>query len=593
MQSISKIKRASFAGALDALDQLITTRLVPDLNAVMETDQVKSWLEKALVMYTNLCVNAPEDDKSRALEKMPQLLDQMFERTCDLLSPKATHAMQALIWKASNDAQGSEAQVWLSLLQHSIFVTIGAANKARIIRKVMLDALGRDEIETARAAFHQLPAPAQNEGMTRYLAFKLALKSTDSGLASECLEALAKDSNKDQRYLYACVLEAQNSGNRRIAVAAFHALANQPSKGTHLPALLRCTAKLLMQELESLSRDLPEVTGEIVRVFEVAATNTRAFRQTTEELWRAEIQWWSKNSFNLALQLCTEMHPEHLIRLLRACGKFLECYPDDDGLMHRDDLLHRKQICQFLCASAFMVLARSATNAEEQLQGYLEVQREAKTFLATWQQPHHSTADAEIQCARAFELLRYNVESVFKLQQWDKLDEALASCLNFRSTARWEALADLVIVIYDQTSTLAIDSSATARIPELLQKIINETWKNEKDTQKLARWLRFTFSIDLDSINGSMSVTLVEQAASMARRGTEMRHDPYPEDELQWLATTAFNKAVDFLTSGEHQATEQWMEAALDLARYAADNGSLHALLTRNREEAEKRMGGR
>jgi hypothetical protein len=35
---------------------------------------------------------------------------------------------------------------------------------------------------------------------------------------------------------------------------------------------------------------------------------------------------------------------------------------------------------------------------------------------------------------------------------------------------------------------------------------------------------------------------------------------------------------------------EAWMQAALELARYADDNGALHALLTRGREEAERRM---
>jgi len=375
-----------------------------------------------------------------------------------------------------------------------------------------------------------------------------------------------------------------------MAVSAFQALVNQPSKGVQLPALFRCTARLLMEELGDQSQAKAEATGELVHLFETASANTKVFRQGSEEQWRAEIQWWSKNAFNIALQQCTEMQPEHLVRLLRACNKFLECYPDDSGLMHRDDVIQRKQICHFLCASAFTVLGRTADDRQQQLQHYLEVQREANSFLQSWQPPHHQIADAELRRARALQLLRYNVESVFKLEQWDKLDAALAACLDFQGTARWDTLADLVMVIYDQTSRLAIDSSATAKVPELLQKIINETWSNDKDILKLARWLRFTFSVGLSDADGGISVKLVEQAASLARRGTEMRNDPYPEDELQWLATTAFNKAVDLLAVENRQAADQWMEAALELARYAADNGSLHAQLTKTREEAERRM---
>jgi hypothetical protein len=593
VHSICKIKKASLDCALGAIEQLINTRLLPDLDAVMDSDQVKAWLEKAVVTYTSFCI-APSDLPSPDVaQRMSTLFDYMVQQTSDLLSPRATHAMQALIWKASNDALGSDAEAWFETLQHPLFVSVGASNKARISRKLMVTTLGRGDLDAARAAFYDLPASSQNEGMTRYLAYKLALKSNDMRLAGECLASLVKHVDKEPRYLYACVMEAQQSGNRAMTVAAFQALVDQPSNGIQLPALLRCTVKLLIEELETLNRSLAEVTSELVHLFEIAAAKTKLFRQGTEEQWRAEIQWWSKNTFNIALRYCTEMPPDHLIRLVRACNQFLECYPDDNGLMHHDDLIQRKQICHFICASAFTALGRTSNDRSEQLQNYLEVQREAKAFLASWQQPHHQIADAELRRARALEMLRFNVESVFKLEQWDKLDEALAACLEFQGTARWDTLADLVMIIYDQTSSLAIDSSATAKIPELLQKIIHETWTNDKDILKLARWLRFTFSVGLGDANGGVSIKLVEQAASLARRGTEMRNDPYPEDELQWLATTAFNKAVDLLAAEDRVAAEQWMEAALELARYAADNGSLHAQLTKTREEAERRMSRR
>lgn len=589
MHSVCKIKKISLNHALGAIEQLATIRLLPDLDAVMDSDQVKSWLEKAIVTYTSFCTASTDSPSPDAAQRMSTFFDHLLQQASDLLSPKATHAMQALIWKASNGSQGSDAEVWLDVLQHSLFVSVGASNKARISRKVMVNALQRDELDTARAAFYGLPVSSQNEGMTRYLAYKLALKSNDIRLAGECLESLVKNVDREPQYLYACVLEAQQSGNRVMAVAAFQALVNQPPKGVQLPALFRCTARLLMEELGAQSQAKAEATGELVHLFETASANTKVFRQGSEEQWRAEIQWWSKNAFNIALQQCTEMQPEHLVRLLRACNKFLECYPDDSGLMHRDDVVQRKQICHFLCASAFMVLGRTADDRQQQLQHYLEVQREANNFLTSWQPPHQ-TADADLHSARALELLRYNVESVFKLEQWDRLDAALAACLNFQGTARWDTLADLVMVIYDQTSRLAIDSSATAKVPELLQKIINETWSKDKDIVKLARWLRFTFSVGLSDSDGGISVKLVEQAAALARRGTEMRNDPYPEEELQWLSITAFNKAVDLLAVENRQGADQWMEAALELARYAADNGSLHAQLTRTREEAERRI---
>jgi hypothetical protein len=594
----------------------------------MGNDQVKTWLEKAIVTYTSLCSSASEEDKPGVLERIPQLLDHVVRQAGDIISPRATHAMQALVWKASNDANVSHDETWLGILQHPIFTNVGPTNKVRISRKVMLSALKNDELDTVRAAFHQLPLSSQNEGMTRYLAYKLALKSNDIQLAKECLAVLAKQSGKDERYLYACVLDAQQSSDRKMIVAAFQALVDQPPNSAQLPALLRCTGRMLMEELDNLAdKTLEEVTNELVRLFETAAANTKTLKQGTEEQWRAEVQWWSKNSFNIALRLCAEMPPEQLVRLLRACVKFLESFPDDNGLMHHDDLARRKEVCHFLCASASIVLGRSTEDRPQKSQHYLEVQREARVFLKTWQeQPlQQDDADTESRRLRAFEVLKFNVESVFHLEQWDDLDAALMAFMEFDGAARWETLADLIIVIYERTSTAADNTSANARIPALLQKIINETWSADKNIVKLARWLRFTFSIALNGnankgLNNDntddddgISLKLTQQAASLARRSTEQKNDPYPEDELQWLATTAFNRAVDLLMADmnsrssshnpqrrreEGQAEEEssanrseaWMQAALELARYADDNGALHALLTRGREEAEKRM---
>ena len=596
----------------------------------MSNEQVKTWLEKAIVTYTSLCSTATNNEKPGVLEGVPLLFDNVVRRAGDIISPRATHAMQALVWKASNDSNTSHAETWLDILQHSIFTNVGPTNRTRISRKVMLAALQRDQLDMARASFHQLHSSARDEGMTRYLAYKLALKSNDLQLAKECLAVLAKQSDKDERFLYACVLDAQQSSDRKMTVAAFQALVDQPTNSAQLPALLRCTARMLMEELDSLADNpLEEVTVELIRLFETAAANIKTFKQGTEEQWRAEVQWWSKNSFNLALRLCAGMPPDQLVCLLRACVKFIENYPNDSGLMHNDDLVRRKQICHFLCASASILLGRSTEDRQQKLQHYLEVQREAKAFLEAWQQDplQQDDADTESRRLRAFEMLKFNIESVFHLEQWDDLDAALAACMDLHGAVRWDTLADLIIVIYERTNTAADNSSATTRIPALLQKIINETWSADKNIVKLARWLRFTFSIALNGIVNSsaekgtsgdnddesdgISLKLTQQAASLARRGTEQKNEPYPEDELQWLATTAFNRAVDLLMAdmnssngrkperrdegnGEEDSNpnqpEAWMQAALELARYADDNGALHALLTRGREEAERRM---
>ena len=428
--------------------------------------------------------------------------------------------------------------------------------------------------------------------MTQYLVFKLALRCDDYDLACGALESIIKHTRDDGKFLYACVLEAQESKMRHIAVAAFEALLDQQPPGIHLPTLLRCTVRLLAAELDSPpTEQMSDAMNEIVQVFEKAASNIKALKQGSGEQWRAEMQWCSKNAYNLSLKLCGEAHPEHLCRLLSTCTTFIDNYPNDNGVMYEDDLKRRKMLCHFVSASALIVLARSAAESDEySLQCYLSCRQQVQAFNTAYS---GSEADQDISRKR-FEILKYDIECIFKLQQWDNLNAALQACLNCRNVDRWDTLADLVLIIHSQSNTIGLEGRDNVQMITLIQRIINETWKKDKDLVKVCRWLRLSFSIDISDGDGTFALKLLQQAADMAKKGYEGSSDQkYPEAELQWLSTTAFNRAVDFLSAGQYEASKEWIEGALEVARYAGDEGALHANLSYKRDIARERIEGR
>lgn len=53
----------------------------------------------------------------------------------------------------------------------------------------------------------------------------------------------------------------------------------------------------------------------------------------------------------------------------------------------------------------------------------------------------------------------------------------------------------------------------------------------------------------------------------------------YPAEELEWLATTTFNRAVDFYCSSQDVDCRRWAEQALTIAHLGNDGGALHELL--------------
>lgn len=590
MQVTTKACEWSQASAVSTLSSFISQRLLPHLaDSQPGESAADSWLEKALVTYVKFAASQNRESCDAMLADALELFDRIHNQGHLILSSKATHAAQTLLWKASSDSKFPAASDWSRLLQHRLFDNAGQCNKARIGRRRVRAALDEGDLPGAREAFFQMPTAAQNECLSRYLAFKIALRMKDEGMAIESLKFITRDASKDPTYLYACVLDAQQSEMKPLAIAALQAILDQRPLGIHLPSLLRCTARLLMVEVEGQQQNTDAAAEEIVKVFETASNSIDEFRQSAKDQWRAEVQWWSKNAYNLAIRLCATIHPELLVRLLDACMCFLDSYPHDSGLMQQDRVNERKLLCCFLATTALIVLGRSAQNNEEfTLQCFMHAQQRISTFQSI-QKKTKSTAQDKQATDRAFTMLKFNLECILHLQQWNALGQALQDCLEATPASHWDTLADLLIVLHSQLDG-PTQSAHVESITQLLQHIINDTWRREKHMTRVARWLRFTFSMCMQHQRGDFSFKLLQQAASMAENGVKGRQDRYPETELLWLASTSFNAGVDRLVQGDEGGAVKWMDGALELCRWSADNGVMHGLLTEKKEAALERV---
>ena len=126
------------------------------------------------------------------------------------------------------------------------------------------------------------------------------------------------------------------------------------------------------------------------------------------------------------------------------------------------------------------------------------------------------------------------------------------------------------------------------------------TWQQNKGgTDKLSRWIRCLFSLALSETD--IAVQLLDQAVSIAEdarkvcRSTCSRRSlndltqtlssrlqqsmSYPPEELEWLASTAFNRAIDFYCISQDVACRLWAEKALALSNLCEDGGALHEVL--------------
>ena len=437
-----------------------------------------------------------------------------------------------------------------------------------------------------------MPLDVQREKPSLYLGFKVALRSSEYQFAIENLEALAHGSDGNYNFLYAAVLETQQSGMRSVAVAALQTLLDRQPPGVHLPTLLRCTVRIMMGELQAQERVTLETLEEVTQLFEKAAGNINLIQEQSEHHRRLESQWWSKNAYNLALRVHGLIDPEVVVRLLLVCVAFIEAdLADLQEPEGKDTLKHRKGLCHFIIATSLITGGRSIEAGEQQrLDKFSRAREHIESFRSTYdQEPDTDTT------GRLFELLKLDLECILRLQQWEGLSTALKRCLDFPTVNddRWGTLAELIFAIHQ------VHGAFTPEMSMLLQRIIASVWNDDKDPIRVARWIRLSFQIDLSrnsnaitgSDDGAFALQLLSHATRLAQNGYDRAKSQYPDAELQWLATTAFNHGVDLLSAGAFGDMATWMQAARELAQWAADGGSLARNLDFKWAVAKERVG--
>jgi hypothetical protein len=137
-------------------------------------------------------------------------------------------------------------------------------------RKLLLCALARNNLDAAASIIHKMSQQSWKEPITAYLAFKVAIRVEDRDLAEKCLDTVAKAPDHVD-YLGACIAESQKAGDVLCAIAALRKLQEQYEyKGPnsiHLPALFRCTIRLLNLLADRSGVDTDGIVNDLCEEF--------------------------------------------------------------------------------------------------------------------------------------------------------------------------------------------------------------------------------------------------------------------------------------------------------------------------------------
>ena len=506
---IHKLRALNPTLAHTVLDELSLKRLVGT--------EIPEWLEKVLVtMVWNITTSTSIAAGTTLLR---QTLDSLLDRSSRPIGASATHAAQILLWKRVEASYNQDAYAdaigWCNLALHKSFDQSGELNLGKIQRKLLLCSLATSDYSLGRGIYSEMSASAQAAQETQYLMYKVGLRSGDAELASECLESIYKQSARDATLLYACVLEAQHAGQRSQAVSAMQLVLEKYNysspPGVNLPALLRCTARLLIAGLGDPGSATDSAVDAVCKLFDGAAAQAKVQRRdpANQTFDLPELDWFSRNTYNLALKVCSEWSPPQTIRVVQSCLKFIDLYPTDMDARTLADLSLRHMFCNFLAASLLVMMAREEDAIEAQLQYYLSVRKHAKAFQAKFQSQIGSLRGGakEDLSRKASALLSFDFEAAVRLKSWNDASQIVKLSEECKDPKLYGILADVILSSEAPTETVIV----------ILQRIVNLSWRIDGiDMTQLARWIRCLFQLALTS-KAEIAEFLLDQVCVLAK----------------------------------------------------------------------------
>ncbi|SPJ87099.1 related to transcription factors [Fusarium torulosum] len=547
LHGISELHTRGPRLAVGLMGELILKKLIPSGNM--------DWIGKALVR--RVWMGTMGADTAVGVADLVQLLDQVAQEAgqCDV--DAATAALSKLIWKkldaSYSKKQYPESQLWCQLALHHIFSTSGEASQGKFSRRLMLCAIACNDAETAHSAFHIMPKSIQDEPLTRYLMFKVALLNWDQNLGCQCITFLSRLTGKSQcrDILYACVKEAQNIGHRLLTLEALKAVAEtfdaDSSWTINIPSVFRCTIRLI-HSIESQDSDSTDHTTEFAeetcRIFEKAGETAELDPKDErgDKIFTVpELHWFRKNAYNI-------------------------------GVTNYDaDLRLMAARCHFVIAAALVSQARTEDRVDEQLQDYLEARRHISEFETIFESYFGNDTKSQVNrdlLAKLSTLFVFDFEIAICLKSWDDLGQIVRKARICKDETMYKAMGDCLL----RSEALGNVVYSTMRL------IINEIFSLEQfDNQRLAKYIRCMFQAVLP-LNDDLALQVVEQAVQIAREGSQMQK-PFPAEDLDWIIPTTFNHGIDILARGDQDLCQQWTLKALDLAEYVNDGGDMRDTL--------------
>ncbi|KAL1972639.1 hypothetical protein VTN31DRAFT_7053 [Thermomyces dupontii] len=287
----------------------------------------KDFLEQTFVTVARL-LSSPSLHSPDFLDFLCGIANRMVEESRLMLSTVVSEAVLIILWRKIEllFSQGnfSSAQRWCCFTQHPVFQHSGCVNRLKVLRKSALCAIHTGDVQPVWNMWEKARNDVELDGETIYVMYRLTLASSKAvpgiglGFAKECLRLLLGGESSRWNYFLACISAAQTAGRDGVLLDHLYQLSIDETalKSTRQLEYFRITISITTKEARKGLRegkDGCELMDMLCDLFD------RASRISSNDI--NELEWFSRNSYRFALEICESRLVNYAMRLFRMSAR--------------------------------------------------------------------------------------------------------------------------------------------------------------------------------------------------------------------------------------------------------------------------------
>ncbi|XP_062522976.1 testis-expressed protein 11-like [Corticium candelabrum] len=483
------------------------------------------------------------------------------QRLSESLTVSARKKIHKLLWQQASAVceaeQPAKALEWYDLsLRLFTKEELDSSNAAKLQRNRATCFISIADFKSAHDAILEAERSDSTNPITYYLKFKMNLLQGNSDSAVEAIEEMCNTlaahqeissaGSDDSNALISLAAQlAFEKSNHVAAEKALECLTERLRNDSQKLTTLRCLTRLKLSLLtdQSNTSAVMSISYYITTALETLSTTGK--EKLNEDVYENETKWFMKIAWNLALQ-CQNSTKE-MYDLIRACQKLAKLSRD------HETSVTRQKTCLLLAAAAGLEMARQETNEKNKITTIVEVLHHIEQCQQLQMQ---ATSTASVSHSNTDTLLllyefEAKAQSDYPIKELYELLEK-ANTLPGADAKTFETLAGLAV-------QSPVPHTAELALAALDVSISRYTNSNDIDLVKCSKVFRGAIQLclqkDMKDANYIKAWNYYQQVLEIVETD---RNETYPEIEVLWLLTKAWNHGIRQYSGGQCRDAEQW-----------------------------------